>query len=112
MQDELLMRDWTALHEDFVAGLRSGRGRPGGRHRAENSSYDTIELAYRLPAGDPSPRLSPAAQASLRGFAASVVTALLWMTLMTLAIPAISLTSAPELPATHTASARTYPALA
>jgi hypothetical protein len=112
MQDELLMRDWTALHEDFVAGLEGAPGAPGTGRIAMGSNADPIEPAYPLPVGDQSSRLSPAAQASLRGFAASIVTALLWVTLMTLAMPASGLGSAPAVAAARAASSHVYPALA
>lgn len=117
MQDELLMRQWTALHEDFVAGLQNRGGRPGGSQQRDEPSFDMIEPAYRTRTPNssrsaPSTLFSPAAQASISGFVASVVTALLWMTLMTLAMPASGLISAPEAPATRTASTLTYPTLA
>ena len=106
MQDELLMREWTRIHDDFVAGLHSRRDRPAGSPQTQDLSFDMIEPAYRRQnrAQPRKPRagLSPAAQASLRGLAASVVTALLWMSLMTLAVPASGLGSVTVEPvATH-----------
>jgi hypothetical protein len=59
---------------------------------------------------DARPALPPAAQASLRGLAASVITLALWVIVMLVATPAPGLAAAEHAPATHspacTASAK------
>ena len=92
MQDELFMRQWNQGHEDFTADLHSTLKQLGryGRSRDADpvigSPYDRI--LDRRPIETAQPALSPAAKASLRGLAASVITLVLWFAVMAIATPA------------------------
>jgi hypothetical protein len=86
MQDEHFIRDWTEVHEEFTADalIRFGAGR-----QVCGSTPCPIGPAYEGPVEAERPSaLSPAAQASLRGLAATVLTVTLWVVVMTLAMPA------------------------
>jgi hypothetical protein len=91
MQDELFMRQWNQGHTDFTADLHSTLKQLGRYNRksdagaAIGSPYDRI--LDRRPVEPTRPALSPAAQASLRGFAASVITLVLWFGVMLVATP-------------------------
>lgn len=84
MQDELFMRQWNDVHQDFTADLHQTLK---GLGRYQRKRQGVIGSAYGKPA------LSPAARASLRGLAASVITFGLWVTVMMLATPAPGLAS-------------------
>jgi hypothetical protein len=93
MQDQHFIRDWTTVHEDFTADLHQTLNQLGRYQRTRDrdatiigSPYDRILDRRRV---EPSRSgLSPAAQASLRGFAASVITVVLWAAVMLIATPA------------------------
>lgn len=93
MQDELFLRQWNNAHEDFTADLHRTLNQLGRYQRTRNgavaaigSPYDSILDKRRVePARH---ELSPAARASLRGLAASVITFGLWVTVMLVATPA------------------------
>ena len=93
MQDEQFMRQWNPTHDRFSSDLDRGLGhimryfaqrreapKPIGSSYGLLAKYEQPALAV--------PALSPAARASLRGLAASVVTAVLWVTVMLATTPA------------------------
>jgi hypothetical protein len=91
MQDELFMRQWNQGHEDFTADLHSTL-KQLGRYRRSREADPVIGSPYdrildRRPVGVAQPELSPAASASLRGLAASVITIGLWVIVMVAATP-------------------------
>ena len=93
MQDEQFMRQWNTRHDRFSADLDRGLGHIARyftlrreRPKPIGHSYALLDkYGERRPAG---PLLSPAAQASLRGLAASVITLVLWVTVIAVATPA------------------------
>ena len=93
MQDEQFMRQWSTRHDRFSADLDRGLGHLIGYFsRAIRVAMPYVALMgystrYEAPRAT-RPALSPAAQASLRGLAASVITFALWVTVMALATPA------------------------
>jgi hypothetical protein len=93
MQDEHFIREWTELHEDFTADVRGPLGAPGQPHR---NALCTIGPAYDEKSQPARPALSHAAQASLRGLAASAITVVLWVLVMLVATPAPGLAASPE----------------
>ena len=99
MQDEHFMQGWNDNHNRFSADLDRGLGRLIDRlpHRARRA--EPIGNPYGIPTeAEPRPALSAGAQASLRGFAATVITATLWVVVMVLATPAPGLAASPEAP--------------
>ena len=112
MQDELFLRQWNDAHEDFTADLHQTLNQLGRYQRTRDRSavvigtpYDSILDKRRVePARN---ELSPAARASLRGLAASVITFGLWVTVMLVATPAPGLAAPLEV-----AGAYVLPALA
>ena len=93
MQDEQFLRQWNTRHDRFSADLDRGFGHLSRRLRQRRetrkpigNSYGFLDK-YAAPTA-PAPALSPAAQASLRGFAASVITVVLWVSVMLVATPA------------------------
>ncbi len=93
MQDEQFMRQWNSDHDRFSADLDRGLGhitryfaQRRASHKPIGGSYGFLGK-YEQPAA-PAPALSPAAQASLRGLAASVLTVVLWVSVMLVATPA------------------------
>ena len=93
MQDEQFLRQWNAGHDRFSADLDRGLGHLSRRLRERRETRKPIGNSYRFldkyaarPA--PTPALSPAAQASLRGLAASMLTVVLWVSVMLVATPA------------------------
>ena len=93
MQDEQFSRQWDAGHDRFSADLDRGLGHLLNFFRKRGEERESIGNAYAfldrhaVPA-TPGPQLSPAARASLRGLAASVVTVALWVSVMLVATPA------------------------
>ena len=90
MQDQHFIQQWTDVHRTFTANLHRALKRTGRDQRTRRDdiggSYDFLDkYAEQRP---PRQGLSPAAQASLRGFAASVLTVALWVVVMALATPA------------------------
>ena len=92
MQDEQFSRQWDAGHDRFSADLDRGLGHLLNFFRKRAEERESIGNAYAfldrhaVPA-TPGPQLSPAARASLRGLAASVVTVALWVSVMLVATP-------------------------
>ena len=93
MQDEQFMRQWSSDHDRFSVDLDRGLGHllryfKQRRETAKpiGSSYDFL-AKYETPV-PATAGLSSTAQASLRGFAASVLTVVLWVSVMWLATPA------------------------
>ena len=92
MQDQIFMHDWNNGHDRFSADLDRGLGHVIAYLSRRNRPAKTIGSSYGLLTKYEAPRparpaLSPTAQASLRGFAASVITFALWVTVMALATP-------------------------
>lgn len=88
MTDELFMRQWNSGHTLFSANFDRGIAklrRRGQRRKAIGNSYAFLAKYDEQPA--PESSLSPAAQASLRGLAASVVTFGLWIAVIAIATP-------------------------
>jgi hypothetical protein len=116
MQDELFMRQWNQGHEDFTADLHSTL-KQLGRYRRTRDADPVIGSPYdrildRRPVEVTQPSLSPAASASLRGLAASVITLVLWVAVMLVATPAPGLAATPEAPATVATACLAHPVLA
>ena len=92
MQDQHFIRDWTGVHKDFTADLHQTINQLGRYQRTRDRNAATIGSPYDriLDRGRVEPSrsgLSPGAQASLRGLAASVITVVLWATVMLIATP-------------------------
>jgi hypothetical protein len=110
MQDQHFIRDWNDVHGDFTADLHSTLNQLGRYQRTRDrrakvigSPYDRIlDRRSVEPSGT---KLSPAANASLRGLAASVITVVFWAAVMLVATPAPGLAAAPDASAPQ-ASAR------
>jgi len=97
MQDEHFMQQWTAGHSRFSRDLDRRLSHLGDRLSRRESRRKIIGDAYGIPTKVESGQsLSPGAQASLRGLAASVITVALWVIVMTLATPAPGLAASPE----------------
>jgi len=89
MQDEQFMQSWNAGHSRFTADLDRGVDRLVDRFSRRRSGAQRMRNLYGIPTGlERHATLSPAAKASLRGLAASVITAALWVLVMALATPA------------------------
>jgi len=113
MQDEQFMRQWNDDHGRFSADLDRGLGHILRRfaHRREDRSTIGSSYGFLTRYAEPkqaAPALSAAARASLRGFAASVITVALWVVVMVVATPAPGLAS----PVHASAAQVIYPALA
>ena len=88
MQDEQFMRSWNFGHRRFSADLDRSLGHLVDRLALRSKRRKDIDNPYGLPAEvEGQPALSPAAAASLRGLAATVITAALWIVVMALATP-------------------------
>jgi hypothetical protein len=109
MQDQHFIRDWNDVHGDFTADLHSTLNGLGRYQRTRDrgvtaicSPYDRILDRRRV---EPSRHeLSPAANASLRGLAASVITVVFWAAVMLVATPAPGLAADPGAPAEQTSA--------
>lgn len=93
MQDEQFMRQWNNDHGRFSADLDRGLGYISRFFTQRRENRKLIGGPYGLLAkyeqpAPTGPVLSPAAQASLRGLAASVLTVVLWVSVMLVATPA------------------------
>ena len=89
MQDEHFIQGWTNGHSRFSKDLDRGLGEIARRLTPRRRRPDGMRNPYGIPTElDSRHALSPAAKASLRGFAASVLTAALWVVVMALATPA------------------------
>ena len=93
MQDEQFMRQWNSDHGRFSADLDRGLGHILRYFMQRRESRKPIGSSYGFLANyeeskPAAPALSSAAQASLRGFAASVITVALWVSVVTIATPA------------------------
>ena len=82
MQDQHFSRDWTERHAQFSADIDSGLGQLSKAIGHRRESRQDIGGSYGFldkygPAEPAAPVLSPAASASLRGLAASVITPVL-----------------------------------
>lgn len=87
MQDEHFMQSWNRGHSQFSADLDRGLTNLVDRLSRRRVRPKAIRDPYGIPAETAAP-LSPAAKASLRGFAASVLTVALWVVVLALATPA------------------------
>ena len=98
MQDNHFYHGWQRDAGDFAADLQHTLNRLGRYQRTRDaksaiigSPYDNIRDRQRV---EKAPQgLSPAAQASLRGLAASVITFALWTAAMLVMTPAPGLAS-------------------
>ena len=93
MQDELFMRQWNGHHDRFSADLDHGLGQIVSYFTQRREAPRPIDRSYGLLAKFEQPKpavkpLSSAAQASLHGLAASVITFALWVVVLALATPA------------------------
>ena len=93
MQDEQFMRLWNAGHDRFSADLDRGLGHILCHFTQRREVRKPIDRSYGFLGKYETPvpatsALSPAAQASLRGLAASVITFTLWISVMLVATPA------------------------
>ena len=93
MQDQHFIRDWTQVHRDFTTDLHDTLNQLGRYQRSRGKDAATIGSPYdrildRRRVEPSRSELSPAAQASLRGLAASVITLVLWVAVMLIATPA------------------------
>ena len=105
MQDEHFIRQWNQGHSDFTADLHGTLKQLGRYQRTRDVTPVVIGSPYdrildRRPVEAAQPTLSPAAKASLRGLAASVITFGLWITVMLIATPAPGLAATSDAPAT------------
>ncbi len=87
MQDEQYMRSWNDSHSRFSAEIDQALGRLASRFPRRTGRRKAIGNPYGIPAELKPSGLSPAARASLRGLAASVLTVTLWIAVMALATP-------------------------
>lgn len=101
MQDQHFIRDWTNVHQDFAVDLHHTLNQLGRYRRSRGNEAATIGSPYdrildRRRVEPARTGLSPAAQASLRGLAASAITVVLWATVMLVATPAPGLAAPVE----------------
>ena len=92
MQDEQFMRQWNGVHEEISLKRDRQSSHATRQLRQRQGSCQAIGNAYGFldkygDKAEPKPLISPAAQASLRGLAASVITFGLWIAVMALAMP-------------------------
>jgi hypothetical protein len=93
MQDEHFLRQWNIRHDRFSADLDRGLGHLGRQLRQRRQTVKPIGNSYAFldkyaARSAPAAPLSPTAQASLRGLAASVITVVLWVSVMLVTTPA------------------------
>lgn len=91
MQDSQFIHEWTNVHQTFTRSLGGMLDRVHGIVKARPDRLHAIVTAYDGPIGRVGSRQrstqSPAARASLRGLAATVLTVTLWFTVIALATP-------------------------
>ena len=94
MQDEHFMRDWVGVRARLSPSPTTAANRNTSGSDKDDRRHGSIDRTYvtRRKAEGPA-RLSIAAQASLRGVAATVLTFVLWATVMVLATPTPGLAS-------------------
>jgi hypothetical protein len=103
MQDEQFIQSWNAGHTQFSADLDHGLSHLRERFARRGKGAKGNRDPYGIPTEVESrASLSPAARASLRGLAASVVTAALWLVVMALATPTPGLAASPVTAAAST----------
>lgn len=91
------MQSWNAGHHRLSTDIDRGLGRLAERLTPRAKRPKDIGDPYGLPSQvDHRPALSPGAAASLRGFAATVITAALWLVVLALATPAPGLAASAE----------------
>jgi len=99
MQDQQFMQGWNDGHGRFSADLDRGLDHLIERFSRRGARRKAIGNPYGIPTeSEPRHTLSPAAQASLRGLAASAITVALWVVVMALATPTPGLAASPEGP--------------
>jgi len=86
MQDQQFMQSWNQGHSRFSADLDRALGHLIEHFPGRKGSRKAIRNPYGIPALT-GPSLPPAARASLRGLAASVLTVALWVVVLALATP-------------------------
>ena len=101
MQDQHFIRDWNDVHGDFTADLHSTLNGLGRYQRTRDRGVTAIGSPYdrildRRSVEPSRQELSPAANASLRGLAASAITVVLWSVVMLIATPAPGLAAEPS----------------
>jgi len=94
MQDQHFMQSWNAGHSRFSADLERGLRHLTDRLSRRGQGRKAMRNPYGIPA-QTEPSLPPAARASLRGLAASVITVMLWVVVLALATPAPGLAHPP-----------------
>ena len=87
MQDQHFLQSWNDGHSQFSADLDRGLGHVVDRFSRRGPGRKIIGNPYGIPT-ETGASLSPAARASLRGLAASVLTVMLWVVVLALATPA------------------------
>jgi hypothetical protein len=98
MQDEHFMRSWNFSHRRLSTDIDRALGNLADHLPRRARRTKPIGNPYGLPNEvERRPALSPAAAASLRGFAATVITAALWVVVMALATPAPGLAASVDL---------------
>jgi hypothetical protein len=117
MQDQHFIRDWTERHEQFSADIDSGLGQLSQAIRSRRQNRHDIGGSYgfldKYATSEPAEAsLSPAARASLRGLAASVITSVLWISVLLVAAPAPGLASTIAAPAPEAGACLAAPVLA
>lgn len=114
MQDQHFIRQWNEAHEDFTTDLHRALNQFGRYQRTRRvdigNSYGFLDKYESR--RTPQPALSPAAQASLRGLAASVITFLLWVTVMLVVTPVPGLAATPDALAATAGECLAHPMLA
>jgi hypothetical protein len=95
MQDEQFMRSWNDGHDRLSADIDRGFGLLADRLSHRGRGRKAIRNPYGIPA-ETGPALPPRAKASLRGLAATVLTATLWLVVLALATPAPGLAASRE----------------
>ena len=114
MQDEHFIRQWNDGHRNFTADLHQALNGIGRYQRTRQQdiggSYGFLDKYASQRASRQG--LSPAAQASLRGLAASVITFLLWVTVMLVVTPVPGLAATPDALAATAGGCLAHPMLA
>lgn len=117
MQDLHFIRDWNGVHGDFSADLHSTLNQLGRYRRTRDAGVAAIGSPYdrildRRSVEPSRTELSPAANASLRGLAASVITVVFWAAVMLVATPAPGLAASSGAPGPQASACILAPELA